>query len=167
MATAMMVASMAIAAAGSVYAANAAKQQADYNASVSNRNADSAEIKAKTLVGENDRREVEFREDFGDFAKSQEVQRRKSGVVAETGTPLLVALESGREADNEIQLRRYNAAQGYRDTMDQAAGYRANAINQRIAGKAARTAGYISATSSLLASGAKAAKYSQQSGGTD
>jgi hypothetical protein len=155
----MMVASTAMSVGGAIYAANAAKQQADYNASVSEGNADRADIKAEALVAENARREVEFREDFRDFAKSQEVARRKSGVVAESGTALLVALESGREADEEIERRRYNAAQGYRDTKDQAAGFRANAVNIRIGGKAARTAGYIQAGTSLLQGGARIAKY--------
>jgi hypothetical protein len=155
----LMVAGTAMAAGGAIYSANAAKQQADYSAGVSNRNADTAEIKAETLVAENARREVEFVEDYTDFAKSQEVQRRKSGVVAETGTPMEIAMASAREADDEIQKRRYNAAQGYRDTMDQAAGYRANAVNIRIGGRARQTAGYVMAGTSLMSGAGKAYRY--------
>ena len=156
----MMVASAAIAAGGAIYSANAAKQQADYNARVSEGNADRADIKAEALVAENKRREGDFVDEFFDFSKSQEVARRKSGVVAESGTPWLVAMESARNADEDIERRRYNAAQGYRDTKDQAASFRANAVNIRIGGEARQTAGYIQAGSSLLASGAKIAKYS-------
>ncbi len=159
MAMALMVAGTALAVGGAIYSANAAKQQADYDASVAERNAESADIKAETLVAENARKEIDFIEDYTDFAKQQEVVRTKSGVYAYSGTPMQVAMKSAQEADKEIYLRRYNAEQGRRDTKDQAAGFRAHAVNVRIGGEAKRTAGYIQAGSSLMAGGAKIAKY--------
>tara|TARA_R110002020_G_scaffold305943_2_gene521892 strand:+ start:773 stop:1255 length:483 start_codon:yes stop_codon:yes gene_type:complete len=155
----LMVASTALAVGGAIYSANAAKQQADYDASVAERNAESADIKAETLVAENARREIDFIEDYTDFAKQQEVLRRKSGVEAETGTSMLVAMKSAQEADKEIQHRRYNAEQGRRDTKDQAAGFRAHAVNVRIGGEARRTAGYIQAGTSLMSGASRIEKY--------
>ena len=146
----LMAASTALAVGGAIYSANAANTQAKYDASVQQGNADRAENNAAQLTAENARRAVEFREDYSDFAKSQEVVRSKSGVYAYSGTPLQVALQSGREADEELERRRYNAAQGRRDIEDRAAGFRADAINIRMGGRARRTAGYIQAGTSLL-----------------
>jgi hypothetical protein len=146
----MMMASTAVAVGGAIYSANAAKVGADYDASVSEANAARADVTAAQLVAENARDAVGFREDFSDFARSQEVARTKQGVYAYSGTPLQVAMASAREADDELARRAYNAAQGRRDTEDRAAGFRANAVNIRIGGRARRTAGYIQAGTSLL-----------------
>jgi len=156
---AMMVAGTAMAVGGAIYAGNAANQQAGYNAQVAEGNADRAEIKANALVAENARRAVEFRRDYADFAKQQEVVWRKSGVVAETGTPFEVAMESGRKADEELERRRYNAAQGRRDIEDQAAGFRANAVNIRVGGRAAQTASYFQAGTALMGGAARVKRY--------
>ena len=155
----LMIAGTAAAVGGSIYSANAAKQQAGYDASVAESNADRAENNAAQLLAENARRAVEFKQDYADFSKSQEVVRSKSGVYAYSGTPLEVAMRSGREADEELERRRYNASQGHRDREDQAAGLRANAINIRMGGGARQTAGYIQAGTSLLQGGAKVKRY--------
>jgi hypothetical protein len=156
----MMMASTAVAVGGAIYSANAAKVGADYDASVSEANADRADVSAAQLVAENARRAVDFREDYSDFARSQEVARTKQGVYAYSGTALEVAMASAREADDELARRAYNAAQGRRDTEDRAAGFRANAINIRIGGRARQTAGYIQAGTSLLQGAARVSRYS-------
>ena len=144
---------------GAIYAGNAAAVGADYDASVQQGNAARLDNNAKQLTEENNRRAVEFRRDFTDFAKQQEVRRRKSGVVAESGTALATALESGRRADEELERRRYNAAQGRRDTEDQAAGFRANAINIQMGGRSQQTAAYLKAGKSLMAGGREVYRY--------
>jgi hypothetical protein len=155
----LMIAGTAAAVGGTIYSANAAKQQAGYDASVSEGNAARADVTAEQIVAENARQEVDFRRDYTDFSKSQEVARTKSGVYAYSGTPLQVAMESGRNADDEIQRRRYNAEQGFRDTQDRAAGFRANAVNLRIGGRARQTAGYIQAGKSLMSGSERVSRY--------
>lgn len=157
--TGLMVAGLAASVGGMIYSANAAKVGADYDADVSRANAARAKISAAQLVAENAQRAVKFRAEYSDFAKSQEVARRKSGVEAGTGTALEVAMASARNADDELARRAYNAAQGRRDLEDRAAGLYANAVNISIGGRAKRTAGYIQAGTSLLRGGARVAKY--------
>ena len=142
-----------------IYSAVAADTEAKYDASVQQGNADRAENNAAQLTAENARRAVEFRENFFDYSKEQAVRRRKSGVEAESGSALLTALEAGREADEELERRRYNAAQGRRDIEDRAAGFRADAINIRMGGRAKRTAGYIQAGTSLLQGAERISRY--------
>lgn len=156
----LMIAGTAAAVGGAIYSGNAANQQAGYNAQVAEGNADRAEIKAEQLVAENARRAVEFREDYSDFAKQQEVVRTKSGVYAYSGTPLQTAMRSAQEADEELERRRYNASQGRRDVEDQAAGFRANAVNIRMGGRAARTASYFQAGTALMSGAARVSRYS-------
>ena len=98
----LMIASTAASVGGAIYSANAAKVGADYDASVSEANADRADVTAAQLVAENARRAVDFRADYSDFARSQEVARTKQGVYAYSGTALEVAMASAREADDEL-----------------------------------------------------------------
>ena len=155
----MMVASLAAQVGGAIYAGNAAKQQADYDASVSDVNADSEKIKARVLKRQNAEASADFRKDFSYFSKTQGVKRRKSGVVAESGSPWLTAMESGREAARELQQMAWNAEHGIDATNRRAAMFGANAGILRIGGGTARTTANIYAGRSLLAGGYKLAQH--------
>ena len=123
-----------IKAVGSVIGGNKAKAAADYNASVSEQNAQQAEISA----GLEEYRQRQLARKVIGRARGQV---GASGIAA-SGSALDVIADSAAQAEMDAQMIRYRGAV-------QATNLRNQATSQRMEGSAAQTAGYISAASAL------------------
>ncbi|MBT9138744.1 MAG: hypothetical protein DDT31_01319 [Syntrophomonadaceae bacterium] len=150
------VASAAIGAFSSISAGRAQARMAAYNARIANQNAELAIAqmdiakKQKEIMAARHRRGVE--KTLG----AQRAAWSKAGVDM-AGTPLLVAAETEFEADLDAMAIRYAATVEQGQLLAQAAGQRQEATLQRMAGRAAKTAGYIGAGTSLLTGAGQAA----------
>ena len=70
--------------------------------------------------------------------------------MAEGGTPLKIALSNAQEADEEIAIKKYNAAIGQQDLEQSAVQNRMQGSLNRLYGRNAMAAGNINAGTSLL-----------------
>lgn len=156
--TAFMAVSSVASAAGQAAAGRAQAQAHEYNAQVNERNAKVAEQEGKVLVRNEEVRILEFEEDIQDLLDAQAQAFRYNGVVASSGTALKVRMESAAEADEEIAMRRYNAAVGKTQAEESATQQRMQANLNRMYAKQARIAGMFGAGQSLLGGFSKIAK---------
>jgi hypothetical protein len=83
---------------------------------------------------------------------------RYNGFVATGGTPLKVAMENARQADEEIAMRRYNAAIGQQQALESATEARMQADLNRLYGAQASQASYYQAGSTLLSGASRGAQ---------
>ena len=141
----------------SLVAANGARQvgkaqQAanNYNADINERNALANEQDAVQLKIASQLDIARFRKEFSDLQDATSQAFRYNGFVAEGGTPLKIALANAKEADEEIAIRKYNAAVGVQELEESAVQNRMQAQLNRLYGSTARTAGNINAGVSLL-----------------
>ena len=125
--TVASVAGSLMAAQGSKAAGKAAMKTAEYNKSIRDRNAKVAENDAAYRVRAGDREVTKFTEKFRAMQATAETRYRKGGVVASSGTPLEVLMNSANEADEEKETIAVLA----RD----AGAMRERASNERLAGE--------------------------------
>jgi len=102
--TAVQVAGQVAAARATRAAGQAAYATAEYNASIRDRNAEVARNEAalRERVGERETRD--FTKRYRDLRAQASTRYRASGVIATTGTPLQVLLNSDTEAEEEKQM---------------------------------------------------------------
>lgn len=142
----------AISGANSARAIGKSQQVAnEYNAAVSERNAKVNEQDAVQLKIQSELEIAQFQKEFRNLQDATSQAFRFNGFVAESGTPLKVALASAKEADNEIAIRRYNADLGEQRLKESALQNKMQADLSRLYGRQARAAGNIRAGQSLLA----------------
>lgn len=135
-----------------------AQQRAnEFNAQVQERNAKVAEQEAEQLKTASELQIQDFSESFDKLQASTMQAFRYNGFVATGGTPLRVALENARQADEEIAMRRYNAAIGQQQALESATQSRMQANLNRLYGNQARQASYYQAGSTLLSGASRAA----------
>tara|TARA_R100000388_G_C7224122_1_gene150753 strand:+ start:12 stop:461 length:450 start_codon:yes stop_codon:yes gene_type:complete len=125
----------------------------NYNADINERNAKASDQEAAQLIFAEEQNIVEFREQFSDLSDAQAQAYRYNGWIAESGTPLKVALASAQEADEEIAARRYNAKVGSQQLTEQGVQERMQGTLNRMYGRAARTASRGRALGSLIRTG--------------
>jgi hypothetical protein len=130
------IAGAAISAFGSIAAGMAQKQVADYNAKV-------AEINAAAAVREGLAQAGATRDEFQDVAGSQRAALAKSGVDINSGTAAVLGLETQRREETAASIDIWRGRTEQTKYMNQSEVYKAE-------GKAARTAGFIGAASSLV-----------------
>ena len=75
--------------------------------------------------------------------------------MADTGTPLKVALANAQQADEEVATMRYNAKVGKQELKEQGVQQRMQANLNRMYGRNAARAGKFQAMGSLLSGGYK------------
>ena len=126
--TVASVAGSVMGAQGSKAAGKAAMKTAEYNKSIRDRNAKVAENDAEYRVRAGDREVTKFTEKFRAMQATAETRYRKGGVVASSGTPLEVLMNSANEADEEKETI---AVLAQRD----AGAMRERASNERLAGE--------------------------------
>jgi len=124
------------AAGGQIQAGRAATAQAAFQAKVAEQQAASARQRAV-------RQEAVFRRDVKRFRGTQRALLAKSGAKVEEGSPLLLQEETAAQAELEALTIRAGG-----DITS--ARLRQRAILERMAGRSARTAGFIGAGASLL-----------------
>ena len=73
-----------------------------------------------------------------------------NGWLADSGTPLKIALANAQEADNEINIKRYNASVGKQELEEQGVQSRMQGTLNRMYGREARRAGTAKSNQALL-----------------
>lgn len=124
----------------SISQGNAQSNMAKYNAAVSEREARQAKEAAKFEESRN-------RQAAESLLSSQRAAYAKGGVTSE-GSPLLVQAETAEEAEIDALALRYSGSVAEARAKSQAA-------LDRMQGKAAKTAGYLGAGTSLLKGASK------------
>lgn len=124
----------------SISQGNSQANMAKYNAAVSEREARQAKEAAKFEEGRN-------RQAAESLLSSQKAAFAKGGVTPE-GSPLLVQAETAEEAEIDALALRYSGSVAEARAKSQAA-------LDRMQGKAAKTAGYLGAGTSLLKGASK------------
>jgi hypothetical protein len=128
-------ASAGVSAVGALVQGGQAKAMADYNAKVAENDARAAELQAGY-------EEERFRDRAGKLRSAQRAAVAKSGIDLE-GSPLAVMEETALEAEMDaLSIRQQGSVE--------AARARSRAALDRMEGKAAKTASYFRAASSLL-----------------
>lgn len=134
-------------AAGSVIEGIGAQRSANYNARLADQNAGIATMQAAS-------EEARSRNDAARLAGEQVASYGASGVTLE-GSPMTVMRESAVNAEMDALSIRYQGALKSR-------AYRAEADQQRFAGKQARVAGFIGGATKLLSGGAQVAQLARK-----
>jgi len=140
----------AVSAIGSIQAGKDAKAAHDYNAQIADRNAEAERINAERVEFLETARVEKFRREYADFADAQRMAFAANNVSAATGTPLLLALQSEREAETEIRNNIYNIKLGKQARDEAALNQQLEGRLQRMYGQRAQSAGYMQAGQSLL-----------------
>ncbi len=141
----------------SIVAANGARtvgkaQQAanNFNADINERNALADEQDAVQLKIASELDIARFQKEFSDLQDATSQAFRYNGFSAEGGTPLKIALANAKQADEEIAIKKYNAAVGVQEIEQSAVQNRMQASLNRLYGSTARASGNINAGVSLL-----------------
>ena len=159
------VAAAAVSAVGSIQAGKDQKRAYNYNAQVNERKAKVAEQDAEQLVLMEEVEIGRFRREFDNLQAATSQSFRFNGWMADTGTPLKVALANASEADEEVAIRRYNAKVGKAELKEKGTQERMSANLNRMYGRAAMRAAYFKAGSSLLSGGSSYSQINSKYGG--
>jgi hypothetical protein len=153
-----VVGSSLLSAKASLESGKAQQRANEFNAQVQERNALVSEQEAELLRKKSELDIQSFQQDFDRLQASTMQAFRYNGFVATGGTPLKVAMENARQADEEIAMRRYNAAIGQQQILESATEARMQADLNRLYGRQARQASYYQAAGSLLSGASRAAQ---------
>jgi len=137
-------------------AGKAQQRASEFNAAVNERNAQIAEQEGEQLKLASELQIRDFSKSFDRLQASTMQAFRYNGFVATGGTPLRVALENAKQADEEIAMRRFQASIGQQQAAESATAERMQAGLNRMYGQQARKASYYQAGSSLLSGASRA-----------
>jgi len=129
-----------------------------YNADINERNADASQIAADQLILAEELQIVKFENSYEELAQQTQMANSYNGWLADSGTPLKIALANAQEADNEINIKRYNAQVGKQQLEEQGLQQTMQANLNRLYGREARRAGNIKAFGSLLSGASTGAR---------
>jgi len=142
---------------GTVMQASAAKAKgksdqlaANYNADINDRNADAADISARQLIQAEELQIIKFQNQYEELSQQTNMANSYNGWLADSGTPLKIALANAQEADEEVNIKRYNAQVGKQQLEEQGLQQTMQGNLNRMYGRAARQAGNYKAAQSLL-----------------
>lgn len=148
--TIMLVASLAITAAAGAYTADAQKKQGQYQQEVAEQNAELSDLKATqaSQIGhiEEERQRNRVKQAIG----SQRAALAANGVDLQSGTALDMVAETALFGEEDALTTRFNA-------LNDAWGLRAQGVDYRNQGNAARAAGDNAATGTYLTTAASMA----------
>lgn len=122
----------------------------EYQAKVNQRNAKVLDAQA-LLMGRQSEYDIQrFRKNYRKFEGSAKVAIHKSGFRSDTGTGLEIMLENAREAQDQIDIQRYNTRIEQSKLNEEALQQRMGSnLNVRY-GQAAKSAGYASGRAALI-----------------
>lgn len=160
--TIAMVASTAMAAVGAISAGNAAAAQGQAQANAANYNATMAEQNASTAQAAASANEDAARRKSAHQMGQLRAGLAENGIGLDSGTATDLTEESAMNAELDALNIRYQGAQQARDYKAQAALGVQSAASSLAAGKAAQTAGYLTAGSQALSGYGKYAGYQAQ-----
>ena len=107
-----------------------------YNADINDRNADASQIAADQLILAEELQIVKFENSYEELAQQTQMANSYNGWLADSGTPLKIALANAQEADNEINIKRYNAQVGKQQLEEQEQQEADRALREEIEAKA-------------------------------
>ena len=142
---------------GNSKSANSAKQVAEYNAKIQERNARAFEQAAEQKIFMGDVQNVRAAQEFSRFLDTQQTYYNNSEVVSTSDTPLLVQLESARQADQDLEINEYNTQVAAGQLREKGTGLRLQANLTRMEGRARAQAFKMQGYQSLLSGGSNAA----------
>ncbi len=151
---ALSVASTAASAATAVAQGRQQEAVFDYNASINERNAKVKDVAAEQLYQSERLKIQRFSKEFKNLQAATTQGFRYNGWLADSGTPLKVALANASEADLEIQIMDFNARVGKQELEEEGVAERLKADLNTMYGDQARQAGVFRAGQSLLSGGA-------------
>lgn len=146
----LTIAATTIAAAGSVMGGIQAKQQANYQAQIAQRNAGLAEQSAKDAL---DRGQVAEQQQYRRTAQLSGAQRAAmaaNGIDPDSGSGAAIQLDTASLGAQDAQTIRENAMRETKGYEINAANYTAQAVADRQAGKGALIGGLFKAGSTIL-----------------
>lgn len=154
--TALTIGSTIMGAAGSIQQGNAAAAAADYNAKVSEMNAELSERRAKDALDRGANEEQKKRQEVQQILGRQQAAFAANGVDLSFGSPLDTITDTAVLGELDALTIRQNANREAYDYRVDAVNQRSGATLQRMQGQSAKTAGYLDAFGTVLGGGAKA-----------
>ena len=156
MANALMIAGTAITVQGQLAAGKAAQKAANYNASVNERNAQAAEIRAKNISRTTEFSIQRSRKKFQRLNDRTKMAVRGNGWLATTGTPLKMLLQNAMHFEEDVAAQRLQSEVKKQEQFEIATNQRLNAQLQRMQGQVARQVSKTQAVGTLLSGGSQA-----------
>lgn len=158
---------MGMAVGSSLFKANAlnnegkAKQAAhQFNAAISNRNAQVGEIQAEATRFSNSMAITKFVKESEQLLDWIGMANRSNGWLADTGTPLKVAMAAAEQIDQDLQIMAFNSDVQVQSIREAATQDRLQAQLSTMYGQQAKSAGQNAAVGSLLSTAANVAMIS-------
>ena len=142
---------------GNSKSAKSAKQVAEYNARIQERNARVFEQAADQKLFMGDLDNVRRGQEFARFLDVQQTAYNKSKVIATSDTPLLVQLESARQFDQDQEIEQYNTRTAAGQLREKGTGLKLQASLTRLDGRARAQAFRMQGYQSLLGGATSAA----------
>jgi len=153
LAVAAAVAATATSVAGTISQANTARRTANYQAAVARNNQEIANQNAQTAAQVGAAQEAEKRQDIRRLIAAQRVAGAASGLAVNSGSMLALQEDTAGLGELDALTIRDSANRQVRGYQQQGLNYGTQAQADIAAGKAARTAGYISAAGTLFEAG--------------
>lgn len=150
MGTALMVAGTALTVSGQLAAGRAAKKAADYNASISDRNAEALDITAENIERQNKIKTLQDRIKFKNLNDQTQMLYRGQGWAATTGTPLKRLLQNALRFEKDIEIQNYNSRVQQQKARENATNLRLQGELARMEGRAAQKISRYQAAGTLL-----------------
>lgn len=157
--TMLMIASTVISAGAAVQQGNAANAAGKYNAQVAEMNATLADRRAKDALERGAVEEQQKRAQVAQLQGRQKAAMAANGVDLTFGSPLDTLVDTAVLGDLDALTIRQNSAREAYDFRVQGVNSRADGALSRANGRAAQTAGYLSAAGTVLGGGADIGKY--------
>lgn len=148
--TATAVAAAAVSATGSVMAGNAQASAASYQATILEKNRQTALENAAKTQAAADQDEAALRRKNAQFAGTQIASAAGSNIELSSGSIADIFADTARLGEEDALTLRQNWGEKVADQYQQARDFSSQAALTRAGGKQARKAGYINAASSLL-----------------
>ena len=150
------VGSSLLSARATIQAGKAQAAAADFNAQVTERNAQTAQIDKRSARLGSELAIQQFQNEFQRLQATTGSVLRKNGFDTSGGTPALIALENARQADLEIAARRFNASVESQAFDEVSVEQDLQASLTRMEGAAASKAARTRAAATLLGGGSSA-----------
>lgn len=150
------VAGTALTASSQLAAGKAAQKAANFNASVNERNAQAAEIRAKNISRTTEFSIQRSRKKFQRLNDRSQMAIRGNGWLATTGTPLKMLLQNAMNFEEDVAAQRLQSETKRLEQFEIATNQRLQGQLQRMQGQVARQVSKTQAVGTLLSGGSQA-----------
>jgi hypothetical protein len=150
MGTSLMLAGTALTVSGQLAAGKAAKNAADYNASIRDRTAESLDITAENIERQNKIKTLQDRIKFKELNDRTQMLYRGQGWAATTGTPLKKLMQNALRFEKDVEIQNYNSRVQQQKARENATNLRLQGELLRMEGRAAQKISRYQAAGTLL-----------------